>query len=166
MVHSQFIKVALAALLIGTMSVSAGQKKSSAHHAAKSHHSAKKSTAKKHHIVVHIDSKDPKIQKVALNNTMALIRHFGKKNTQVEIVILGAGTAIPMVFSETSTYADRLKKMAAMPNIRISACNGSMKKFKKRTKKKLTLIKGLHPVPVGVGRIVELEEQGYSYLHP
>ena len=159
MVHTKLIKVALVALLVGTLSAAADNAKSS-----------EKSTLKegkaKHRIVVHIDSKDPKIQKVALNNTMALIRHFGKKNTQVEIVILGAGTAIPMVFQETSTYADRLKKMAAMPNIRISACNGSMKKFKKRTKKKLTLIKGLHPVPVGVGRIVELEEEGYSYLHP
>jgi len=97
---------------------------------------------------------------------MALIKSYGKKNIQIEIVILGAGTAIPLVFNESSPYADRIRKMVKMPNVRITACGGSMKKYKKRTGKKLTLITGVNPVPVGIARIVELSEKGYTYLHP
>jgi intracellular sulfur oxidation DsrE/DsrF family protein len=50
--------------------------------------------------------------------------------------------------------------------ITFSACNNTMKKIAKKTGKKPHLTKGVKIVPAGVIRIMELQEQGYSYVRP
>jgi len=118
-----------------------------------------------HHVVVQIDSKDPQVRKMSLNNVNALINYFGKENIEVEVVIYGNKTGIDMAF-EGSKLSERIKKMAQRPNVRFSACGNSQKKYEKRTGKKAHFLKEVTIVQAGVGRIIELQEEGYTYLHP
>ena len=53
-----------------------------------------------------------------------------------------------------------------MQNITFSACENTMKKIEKKKGKKPQLVEGVGTVNAGVARIMELQEQGYSYLRP
>jgi len=118
-----------------------------------------------HHVVVQIDSKDPQVRKMSLNNVDALLNYFGPSNVEIEVVIYGNKTGIDMAF-EGSALSERIRKMSQRPNVRFSACGNSQKKYEKRMGKKVHFMKEITIVQAGVGRIIELQEQGYTYLHP
>ena len=118
-----------------------------------------------HHVVLQIDSKKPQTRKMSLNNVNALMNYFGKNDVEVEVVIYGNKTGIDMAF-EGSKLSKRINKMAQNKNIRFSACGNSKRKYEKRTGTHPNLLKGVKLVPSAVGRITELQEEGYTYLHP
>ena len=64
-----------------------------------------------------------------------------------------------------SAEATRVKSLA-LQDIRFSACANTMKKIEAKTGKVPTLTEGVGIVPAGVGRIIELQEQGYAYAAP
>jgi intracellular sulfur oxidation DsrE/DsrF family protein len=64
---------------------------------------------------------------------------------------------------------DRIIQMseASSPsNIVFSACNNTKQGMEKREGHPITIIPQATIVPAGVVRIMELEEQGYSYVKP
>ena len=152
MFKKTFARVILLALALGVSSLMAGQK-------------SDLDKKYQHHVVVQIDSKDPQVRKMSLNNVSALINYFGPSNIEIEVVIYGNKTGIDMAF-EGSVLSERIKKMSQRPNVRFSACGNSQTKYEKRTGKKVHFMKEMTIVQAGVGRIIELQEQGYTYLHP
>lgn len=54
----------------------------------------------------------------------------------------------------------------AMQDITFSACKNTMNKIKRKTGKMPVLTKAVRKVQAGIGRIVELQEQGYAYIRP
>jgi uncharacterized protein len=64
---------------------------------------------------------------------------------------------------------DRIKELAEVSfpsNITFAACNNTKQGMEKREGHAITIIPQAHLVPAGVVRIMELEEQGYSYVRP
>lgn len=116
----------------------------------------------KHKIVFQVSTKDPLTQKIALNNAVNIQKHYGIDNVAVEIVAYGPGLSL---LTPKSEEAARVKSLAAQ-DIRFSACNNTMKNIEKKTGKMPKLTDGVEVVPAGVARIVELQEQGYSYIRP
>ena len=53
-----------------------------------------------------------------------------------------------------------------MQDIKFSACGNTISHIKEKTGVDPILTKGVTIVQAGVGRIVELQEQGYSYIRP
>ena len=53
-----------------------------------------------------------------------------------------------------------------MQDVTFSACANTMEKIERKTGKKPELTEGVQVVPAGVGRIIELQEQGYAYAAP
>ncbi len=53
-----------------------------------------------------------------------------------------------------------------MQDITFSACKNTMNKMEKKSGKAITLVDGVQVVQAGVLRIMELQEQGYSYVRP
>ncbi len=139
-------------LIAGTVTLMAGQK-------------ADVHKEYRHHVVIQIDSKNPMTRKVSLNNVDALVNYFGKNNVEVEVVFYGSKAGLDMAFADSKS-AKRIAKMAQEKNIRFSVCGNSLKKYEKHTGKHPKLIKGVHVVTSGVGRITELQEEGYTYLRP
>ena len=116
-----------------------------------------------HNFVIHVDSKDALPRKIALNNIDNLIKRFGAKQTTVELVAYGPGLGLLV---EGNSFADRVRAMAEKKNIRFSACNNTIQKIIRETGHAPDLIDGVQIVPSGIGRIVELEEDGYTYIKP
>ncbi len=115
-----------------------------------------------HKVVIQVSTDDPRTQKIALNNAVNLQKALGMDNVQVEIVAYGPGLGL---LTQKSTQANRVKSLA-LQDISFSACANTMKKVEKKTGKKPKLLEGVKVVPAGVLRIVELQEQGYSYIRP
>jgi len=116
----------------------------------------------KHKLVIQVSSSDAGTQKLALNNAVNVQKALGMDNVDVEIVAYGPGLGL---LTMVSSQKDRVASLA-MQNITFSACGNTMKKIAKKSGKKPILIDGVKVVTAGVLRIMELQEQGYSYLRP
>lgn len=115
-----------------------------------------------HKVVIQVSTDDARTQQIALNNAVNLQKDYGMDNVAVEIVAYGPGLSL---LTDKSAQAQRVESLAAQ-NIRFSACSNTMKGIKKKSGAEPTLISGVEVVPAGVGRIVELQEQGYAYIRP
>jgi intracellular sulfur oxidation DsrE/DsrF family protein len=123
----------------------------------------------KHRIVIHVDQNDPEIMNLALNNAKAVIDAFRAKNEDVNIEVVAYGPGLHMLRDDTSPVKDRIKEISELSfpsNIAFSACNNTKQGMEKREGHPITIIAQAHLVPAGVVRIMELEEQGYSYVKP
>ncbi len=118
--------------------------------------------ADKQKVVIQVSTSDPLVQKIALNNAVNVQKALGMDNVDVEIVAYGPGLSI---LTKKSKQAKRVESLA-MQNIRFSACANTMAKVAKKTGHKVKLLHGVKVVRAGVLRIMELQQQGYSYIRP
>ena len=116
----------------------------------------------KHKLVIQVSTDDPRTQKIAMNNAVNLQKLYGMDNVDIEIVAYGPGLKM---LTKKSQYADRVKSLAVQ-DIKFSACMNTMNKMKKKIGHLPKLAEGVGTVPAGVARIIELQEQGYSYVRP
>lgn len=117
---------------------------------------------KLHKVVIQVSTDDEKVQTIALNNAVNLQKLYGVDNVNVEIVAYGPGLGLLTKNNKNSSRVSSL----AMQDISFSACGNTMKKIEKKSGTKPVLSEGVKIVPAGVGRIVELQEAGYSYIRP
>ncbi len=116
----------------------------------------------KHKLVIQVSTDDPRTQTIAMNNAVNLQKHYGVDNVDVEIVAYGPGLGM---MTAKGKHADRIKSLAVQ-DITFSACMNTMNKIEKKKGKKPKLAEGVETVPAGVVRIMELQQQGYSYIRP
>ena len=116
----------------------------------------------KHKIVIQVSTDDPRTQKIAMNNAVNLQKLYGVDDVDIEIVAYGPGLGM---LTQKSKYADRVKSLA-LQDIKFSACMNTMNKIKKKTGHLPKLTEGVGSVKAGVAQIMELQEQGYSYVRP
>ncbi len=117
---------------------------------------------KPHKLVIQVSTDDPRTQKIALNNAVNLQKHYGIDNVEIEIVAYGPGLGL---LTENSTQASRVTSLA-LSDITFSACGNTMHAMEKKSGTMPTLLEGVGQTPAGVARIMELQEQGYSYVRP
>lgn len=115
-----------------------------------------------HKVVIQVSTDDPRTQKIALNNAVNVQKAMGQDNVAIEIVAYGPGLGM---LTQQSKLQQRVSSLA-MQDITFSACGNTMKKHEKKTGKKPVLSEGVKVVHAGVMRIMELQEQGYSYVRP
>jgi len=115
-----------------------------------------------HKLVIQVNSDDPAIQKLALNNAVNVQKHYGMDNVAIEIVAYGPGLSL---MTAGSQEAQRVTSLAAQ-DITLSACGNTIEGIKRKTGKEPVLLEGVRVVPAGVVRIMELQEAGWSYLKP
>ena len=115
-----------------------------------------------HKLVIQVSTDDKRTQTIALNNAANLMKHYGMNDIDIEIVAYGPGLGL---LTKKSNFSERVESMG-MQNITFSACGNTMKKVEKKTGIKPGLLKGVQIVNAGVARIMELQEEGYSYVRP
>lgn len=115
-----------------------------------------------HKIVIQVSTNDIDTQNLALNNAVNLQKHYGMDNVQIEIVAYGPGLSL---FTSGNELSQRVASLAVQ-EIKLSACGNTIDKLTKKSGKAPDLTAGVGVVPAGVVRIMELHEQGYTYLRP
>ncbi len=116
-----------------------------------------------HKIVIHVDSKGAKTQKIVLKNVTNLVKSYGEDHVKIEVVAYGPGLSLLMNGKPNSAT---VQAMAAEDYIRFSACNNTIQKIIRETGQAPDLIDGVVVVPSGAARIIDLEEDGYVYIKP
>ncbi len=118
--------------------------------------------AEQHKLVIQVSSDDPRTQGIALNNAVNMQKELGMDNISIEIVAYGPGLSL---LTANGKQAKRVSSLAKQ-NITFSACGNTMSKVEKKQGKPVVLADGVGVVKAGVMRIMELQEQGYSYVRP
>lgn len=122
---------------------------------------------KVHKVAIHIDENDKGRMNMALNNAENIDKYYQSKGDKVEIEIVAYGPGLHMLREDTSPVKTRISAMALkMDNISFAACGNTKAKMSKKAGKEIKLISEAKNVPSGVVRLMELQEQGWSYIRP
>jgi uncharacterized protein len=122
---------------------------------------------KVHKVVIHVDENDPAIMKLALGNTRNANELFTSRGDELVIEIVCYHGGLHMLRDDTSPVKEEIKQTRAkVPQVTFGACNNTKRAMEKAEGKEITIIPEAHIVPAGVVRIVELQEEGFSYVKP
>ncbi len=125
--------------------------------------------AKSHRVSIQVDQNDPQVMNLALNNATNVIEYYRGKNEDVDVDIVTYGPGLHMLRDDTSPVKDRIKRLKelAFPGkIQFSACNNTKQNMEKTEGKAVPIVSDATLVPSGVVRLMELQEQGWSYVRP
>ena len=122
---------------------------------------------KAHKVAIHVDENDPKRMNMALNNAFNINKYYESKGETVEIEIVAYGPGLHMLRADTSPVKPRVEQMSLeLPNLSFAACGNTHDKMSKKEGKSVPLMSEATKVPSGVVRLMELQEQGWSYVRP
>ena len=122
-----------------------------------------------HRLAIQVDQNDPQVMNLALNNATNVIEHYRARNESVDVDIVTFGPGLHMLRSDTSPVQDRIKRLKDMAfpgKIQFSACNNTRQGMEKTEGREISMISDATVVPSGVVRLMELQEQGWSYVRP
>ena len=129
---------------------------------------ATKSIAKTHRVAIQVDQNDPAVMNLALNNATNIFEYYRTKGELVEVNIVTYGPGLFML-RDNSPVQDRIKQLKnlAFPGkIQFSACNITKQGMEKREGQPITILPEASLVPSGVITLMELQEEGWSYVRP
>lgn len=122
---------------------------------------------KVHHVAIQVNVNDPAVMNLALNNATNVARHYSAAGQEAEIEIVAYGPGLHLLRSDTSPVKARIKSMSeSMPNLVFAACNNTRMAMQKAEGKEVPLVSEAKVVPSGVVRLMELQEEGWSYIRP
>jgi intracellular sulfur oxidation DsrE/DsrF family protein len=122
---------------------------------------------KNHRLVLQVSSEDPETMNLALNNAMNAKRYYDGKGETLTVEIVTYGAGITMLRSDNSPVKDRIAEVrTGIPTITFSMCANSKAGAERREGREITPLPGIQIVPAGIVRVIELQEQGYSYARP
>jgi intracellular sulfur oxidation DsrE/DsrF family protein len=124
---------------------------------------------KSHHIAIQVDQDDPQVMNMVLNNATNVIEYYRDKHEDVDIDIVAYGPGLHMLRADTSPVQDRVKRLKDMVfpgKIQFSACNNTKQGMEKAEGHAISILPEVTVVPSGVVHLMELEEQGWSYVRP
>src|ERR1700712_2572763 len=125
--------------------------------------------AKPHHIAIQVDQNDPQVMNLALGNANNAIEYYKARNEEVDIDITAYGPGLHMLRADTSPVQDRIKKLKELAftgKIQFSACNNTKQGMEKAEGHAISILSDATIVPSGVVHLMELQEQGWSYVRP
>jgi intracellular sulfur oxidation DsrE/DsrF family protein len=124
---------------------------------------------KPHHIAIQIDQNDPQVMNMVLNNATNVIEFYRAKNEDVDVDVVAYGPGLHMLRSDTSPVQERIKRLKDIVfpgKIQFSACNNTRQGMEKAEGHAIPILTDATVVPSGVVHLMELQEQGWSYVRP
>jgi intracellular sulfur oxidation DsrE/DsrF family protein len=122
---------------------------------------------KEHHLILQVNSNDPAVMNLALNNAMNVAQYYKQTGENVKIEVVTFGPGLHMLRDDTSPVKARIETMSlSNPEISFKACGNTQANMHKAENKDIPIIREAEVVKSGVIRIMELEEQGWTYVKP
>ena len=116
---------------------------------------------------MHIDENDANRMNMALNNAQNVNKYYEAKGEKVQIEIVAYGPGLNKLREDKSPVKERIAAMSLeMSNLSFAACGNTRAKMKKKEGMDIKLVSEAKVVPSGVVRLMELQEQGWSYIRP
>jgi intracellular sulfur oxidation DsrE/DsrF family protein len=124
-------------------------------------------TAKQHRLILQVNTNDPAAMNLALNNAMNVTQYYKDLGEKVKIEVITFGPGLNMLREDTSPVKARIETMAlSTPEVSFKACGNTQENMRKAENKDIPIIPQAQVVKSGVVRVMELEEQGWTYVKP
>jgi uncharacterized protein len=119
-----------------------------------------------HKLAIHVDENDPAVMNMALNNAANVRSYYEDKGESATIEIVTYGPGLNMLKAD-SPVKDRISAMSLEDeNLAFAACGNTLAAMEKKAGGKVELMSEAVVVTSGVVRLMELQENGYSYVKP
>jgi uncharacterized protein len=126
---------------------------------------AQAATGAGHRVALQIDVNDAGTMNLVLNNAGNVIENYASQSVPVSVEIVAYGPGLHIFRADTSPIKERLASFhGKSPDVILSACNNTKRGMEKTEGKTIELLPGVRIVPSGVVRLMELQEQGWSYI--
>jgi len=156
--------VGVVALLI-VAPAAAQEQKQPAKQTLKRHAADKKQ--KLHLLVLQVNTNEPAMMNLALNNATNVAQYYKDLGEKVTIEVVTFGPGLHMLRDDTSPVKARIKAIKeSTPAISFKACGNTQENMHKVENKEIPLIPEATVVKSGVVHVMELQEQGWSYVKP
>jgi uncharacterized protein len=120
-----------------------------------------------HRLILQVNSNEPAMMNLALNNAMNVAEYYKGLGEKVSIEVITYGPGLHMLRSDTSPVKARIETIAlSTPEISFKACGNTKENMSKAENKDIPIIPQANLVKSGVVRVMELQEQGWSYVKP
>lgn len=122
---------------------------------------------KSHQLVLQVNSNEPGVMNLVLNNATNVAQYYRDLGEPVSIEVVAFGPGLHMLREDTSPVKPRIEVLAmSNPEISFKACGNTQENMRKAENKDINLISQATVVSSGVVRVMELQEQGWSYVKP
>jgi len=122
---------------------------------------------KPHRLILQVNSNEPALMNLALNNATNVAQYYQDLGEKVEIEVVTFGPGLHMLRDDTSPVKARIKAItASTPAISFKACGNTQGNMSKTENKDIVLIPEASVVKSGVVRVMELQEKGWTYVRP
>ncbi|WP_024516094.1 hypothetical protein [Bradyrhizobium sp. Tv2a-2] len=123
--------------------------------------------SKEHHLILQVNTNDPGAMNLTLNNAMNVTQYYKDRDEKVKIEVITFGPGLNMLRQDTSPVKARIETMAlSTPEVSFKACGNTQENMRKAENKDIPIVPQAQVVKSGVVRVMELEEQGWTYVKP
>ena len=122
---------------------------------------------KTHRLILQVNTNDAATMNLTLNNATNVAEYYAKVGEPVKIEVIAYGPGLNMLRDDTSPVKARIETMAlSTPEVSFKACGVTRENMRKAEDKDIPIVRQAEVVPSGVVRVMQLEEQGWSYVKP
>ena len=122
---------------------------------------------KLHRLILQVNTNDPAMMNLALNNATNVAQYYKDLGEKVTIEVVTFGPGLHMLRDDTSPVKARIKAIKeSTPAISFKACGNTQENMHKVENKEIPIIPEATIVKSGVVRVMELQEQGWTYVKP
>jgi intracellular sulfur oxidation DsrE/DsrF family protein len=122
---------------------------------------------KPHRLILQVNTNEPAMMNLALNNASNVVQYYRNLGETVSIEVVTFGPGLHMLREDTSPVKARIETLAlSSPEISFKACGNTRENMSKAESKEIPLISEAKIVTSGVVRVMELQEQGWTYVKP
>jgi hypothetical protein len=122
---------------------------------------------KEHHLILQVNTNDAAAMNLTLNNATNVAQYYEKAGEPVKIEVVAFGPGLNMLRDDTSPVKARIETMAlSTPEVSFKACGITRENMRKAEDKDIPIVPQAEVVPSGVVRVMQLEENGWSYVKP
>lgn len=118
-----------------------------------------------HRLVLPINTDDPTTMRALISTSLNLPKYYQERNETFAIEVVAYNAGVHMLRADTSPVKDMLRVLRTVnANVRFVVCEATKLGMERQEGHEITLIDNVDLVPSGPGRIIELQEAGWSYI--
>jgi intracellular sulfur oxidation DsrE/DsrF family protein len=120
-----------------------------------------------HHLILQVNTNDSAAMNLALNNAINVTQYYKELSEKIKIEVITFGPGLHMLRNDTSPVKARIEEMSlSTPEVSFKACGNTQEKMQKAENKDIPIVPQAQVVKSGVVRVMELQEQGWTYVKP
>jgi uncharacterized protein len=120
-----------------------------------------------HRLILQVNTNDSASMNLALNNALNVTQYYKEVGEAVKVEVITFGPGLHMLRDDTSPVKARIEEMAlSTPEVSFKACGNTQEKMQKAENKDIPIVAQAQVVRSGVVRVMQLQEQGWTYVKP